>query len=347
MGRSETHYGLWGESHGSAAGVWGASWGGGIGVYGYSTLNHGVRGQGNGDSGDYGGYFTGGGGVYGRGVDHGGYFTSTAGYGVQAESYTGRGVYGAASAPTGWVIGVQGETASEGGDGVYGYASATTGAAYGLNGSTRSEGGRGAYGYASSVSGTRVGVQGEVNGTGYGLYTSDNLYVGGACTGCTLVHIARNTSQETLRVGDVVAVSGVGSVLVEHTAPVLQVRRATASDASVLGVVYCRGELYAASDGDGPRSAAEGERRASDDSVQPVEGDVAPGDYLMVVTSGLAQVRVAPDLNLTPGQKLVAGEVTGRATLAGADANPDLVFARAMEAKPDKNGLLWALVTVQ
>jgi hypothetical protein len=65
LGRSETHYGLWGESHGTAAGVWGASWGGGVGVHGYSTLSHGVRGQGNGDSGDYGGYFTGGGGVYG------------------------------------------------------------------------------------------------------------------------------------------------------------------------------------------------------------------------------------------------------------------------------------------
>jgi hypothetical protein len=338
MGRSDTYYGVWGESHGTFAGVRAASWGGGQGLYAYSTDNHGVYGQGDTATGHYGGYFTGGGGVYGKGVYHGGYFTSTDGSGVWAGSYSGSGVYGAASAPTGWAVGVQGETASEGGDGVYGHATATTGAAYALNGRTHSEGGRGAYGYASSVSGTRVGVQGEVNGSGYGLYTTDDLYVGGTCTGCTMVFIARNTSQETLRIGDVVAVSGVGPVLAEHTAPVLQVRQATASDASVLGVVYCRGELYAASPGG----------RASDDSVQPVAGDVAPGDYLMVVTSGLAQVRVAPALTeLTPGQKLVAGEVMGRATLAGADANPDLVFARAMEAKPDENGLLWALVTVQ
>ncbi|MGD9101699.1 MAG: hypothetical protein PVF45_14555 [Anaerolineae bacterium] len=338
MGRSDTYYGVWGESHGTYAGVRAASWGGGQGLYAYSTDNHGVYGQGDTTTDHYGGYFTGGGGVYGRGVYHGGYFTSTDGSGVWAGSYSGSGVYGAASATTGWAIGVQGETASEGGDGVYGHATATTGAAYALNGRTHSEGGRGAYGYASSVSGTRVGVQGEVNGSGYGLYTTDDLYVGGTCTGCTLVHIARNTSQETLRVGDVVAVSGVGPVLAEHTAPVLQVRQATASDASVLGVVYCRGEFYAASGGE----------RASDDSVQPVAGDVAPGDYLMVVTNGLAQVRVAPALTeLAPGQKLAVGEVTGRATLAGTDANPDLVFARAMEAKPDENGLLWALVTVQ
>jgi hypothetical protein len=257
---------------------------------------------------------------------------------VLAESYTGTGVYGAGSSPTGWVIGVRGETASEGGDGVYGYASSDTGSGYGLNGVTASDGGIGVRGYATSASGDRVGVQGEVNGSGYGLYTTDNLYVGGTCTGCTIVHIARNTSQETLRVGDVVAVSGVGPVLAEHTAPFLQVRQATTSDPSVLGVVYCRGELYAASRGE----------RTSDDSVQPVAGDVAPGDYLMVVTSGLAQVRVAPTLTeLVPGQKLVAGEVAGRAMLAGADANPHLVFARAMEARPDENSLLWALVTVQ
>jgi hypothetical protein len=336
MGRSETYYGVWGESHGTFAGVWGASWGGGFGVYGYSDQNHGVRGQGNGDSGDYGGYFTGGGGVYGRGVDHGGYFTSTAGYGVQAESYTGRGVYGNASATTGWVIGVMGVTASEGGDGVYGYALSATGSGYGLNGVTASESGVGVRGYAAPASGGRIGVLGEVNGTGYGLYTTDNLYVGGTCTGCTLAQIARNTGQETLRVGDVVAVSGVGPVLAEHSAPVLQVRQATASDVSVLGVVYSRGEFYAAS----------GEERASGDSVQPVAGDVAPGDYLLVVTSGLAQVRVAPD-SYAPGQKLTAGEATGLATLAGLDANPDLVFARAMEAKPNEDGLLWALVSVQ
>ena len=36
-----------------------------------------------------------------------------------------------------------------------------------------------------------------------------------------------------------------------------------------------------------------------------------------------------------------------RATLAGADAQPGLVFGRAMEAQPDENGLLWAMISVQ
>jgi hypothetical protein len=114
------------------------------------------------------------------------------------------------------------------------------------------------------------------------------------------------------------------------------VRRATAGDASVLGVVYMRGEFYAAS-GDHPEEDS--------DSVHPVEGDVAPGDYLLVATSGLAQVRVTT--GLTPGQRLTVGDSAGLATLAGADAQPGLVFGRAMQAQPDENGLLWAMIDVQ
>jgi hypothetical protein len=78
---------------------------------------------------------------------------------------------------------------------------------------------------------------------------------------------------------------------------------------------------------------------------RPVEGDVAPGDYLLVITSGLAQVRVTT--GLTPGQRLTVGDAAGLATLAGADAQPGLVFGRAMEAQPDENGLLWAVIDVQ
>ena len=130
-------------------------------------------------------------------------------------------------------------------------------------------------GRANADSGSRYGVGGSVEGTGYGLCTYDDLNVGGSCTGCTMAFLAHNTSLETFLVGDVVAVEGVGAVLQGHTAPVLEVRRATRGNVAVLGVVYCRGELYAAS-GDQPGEDG--------DSVQPVEGNVAPDDYLLVVT---------------------------------------------------------------
>ena len=139
-----------------------------------------------------------------------------------------------------------------------------------------------------------------------------------------------------MRIGDVVAVSGVGPILTGHTAPVLEVRPAAAGDASVLGVVFSRGEFYAASDSD---------TELDDDTVQPTSGDVAAGDYLFVATSGLAQVRVAPATTaITPGAGLTIAAAGGLVQAAGADAEPTLTFARAMESEADEQGLVWAMI---
>jgi hypothetical protein len=263
-------------------------------------------------------------------------------YGVYGRTFSStdyaRGVYGYASATTGETRGVAGRVDSESAfaTAVRGEATASSGQTYGVYGRDSSDSGRGVYGYAAASSGSRFGVGGGVGGDGWGLYTTDNLYVGGTCTGCTMVFIAQNASPETLRVGDVVAASGVGAILQGHTTPVLEARRATADDASVLGVVYTRGEFYAASGDD---------LEDFGDSVQHVEGDVAPGDYLLVVTSGLAQVRLEPGVDaLAPGQSLTVGGVAGAAILAGAETAPDLIFARAMEAQADEDGLLWAMI---
>jgi hypothetical protein len=303
--------------------------------------------------GNYGGYFVADGyfgrGVYGKATDmdhtnHGGFFESAG--------LTGRGVYGGASGAEG--RGVYGQATSTGasdanyggyfvaqggnGAGVYGKATATSGYNWGVAGRSDSTDGMGVSGYASATSGSRQGVRGEVNGSGYGLYTLDNLYVGGTCTGCTSAFIAQNASQEPLKVGDVVAVSGIGPILKGHKQPILEVRHATASDPSVLGVAQSRGEFYAASE----------EQEENDDSVQPVEGDAEPGDYLFVVTSGLAQVRLASSLQrITPGESLSAGRVSGLAKPAESGTRPEVVFARAMEAEPDENGLIWALVNTR
>ena len=336
------------SSASGAAGVEGKNTGSGYGVLGGSVASHGVYGYST-ASGGYGVYGSSSG-SSGRGVYGAATASSGTTYGVYgySSSGTGYGVYGNAGASSGYSYGVYGYSSSISGRGVFGAAGASSGATQGVYGRSDSISGYGVQGSALATSGSRYGVYGWVNGTGYGLYTEDNLYVGGSCTGCTMVFVARNTSQDALRVGDVVAASGVGPVLAGHTAPVLEVRHATDSDTSVLGVVYSRGEFYAASgkweeDGDSVQPVD-----GDGDSVQPVEGDAAPGDYLLVVTSGLAQVRVAPGLTgLAPGQRLAAGEVAGLVTLAGADAKLDLVFARAMEAKPDENGLLWALVSTQ
>jgi hypothetical protein len=332
-------YGLASSTTGSAYGVYGWSKStSGRGVYGYASAETGLA------YGLYGhSWSTEGRGAYGYALADTG---DTNGVRGQADSTSGTGVYGNASATTGDTYGVRGSTESTDGIGVYGTAYASTGNTQGVRGYVYSTDGTAVFGYAGNSSGNRKGVYGSVNGTGYGLYTLDNAYVGGTCVGCTSVMVGLNTSGETLNIGDAVAVGGVGPMLEGHTTPVIEVHRATPGDLSVLGVVYSRGEFYAARELEDDSAAGEFE----DDSatIQPAEGEVAPGDYVLVVTSGLAQVRLAPDQkNLTPGSSLAMLEDGSLAAPTGTDANLELTFARIMEAEPDEDGLVWALIDTQ
>ncbi|MEJ5312551.1 MAG: hypothetical protein WHX52_22520 [Anaerolineae bacterium] len=106
----------------------------------------------------------------------------TGAYGVWGESVStyGFGVYGYASAASGYAHGVFGRSASTGGSGVYGtapalgvfgWAIATSGTTYGLYGVSDSTDGRGVYGQASAASGTTYGVYGSSTSTdGRGVY---------------------------------------------------------------------------------------------------------------------------------------------------------------------------------
>lgn len=360
-----TTYGVYGKSNStSGRGVYGvaaAASGATQGVYGAvaSTAGSGVYGLASASSGaTYGvyglSYSSEGHGVYGLASANSG---TTYGVYGQSNSSEGRGVYGNG------VYGVYGDSPYIWGAAVYGHASLADGSAYGVYGLSDGAG-TGVYGATSAASGQTTGVQGFSNsssgygvygsiaGAGYGLYTPDNLYVGGSCTGCLMTFIARNSGPETLQVGEVTAIGGVGPMLKGHTRPALQVRQAAAGDAVVLGVVYSRGAFHAASNeqpaaGDDP-SALMGEGPAASDSVHPTAGEVAPGDYLLVAVSGMAQVRVAPGAaSLAPGVRLVMGDVPGRAQAAGQGANPGTAFARALEDQPDENGLVWALITPQ
>ena len=49
------------------------------------------------------------------------------------------------------------------------------------------------------------------------------------------------------------------------------------------------------------------------DSVQAADGAAQPGDYLLIVVQGVAQVKVAKGETLTPGQRLKASDVAGEA----------------------------------
>jgi hypothetical protein len=305
--------GVWGISDSEYGwGVNGMAWGkDSIGVRGISdaitTTTYGVYGEAASPSG-YGGYFENriasgdaGWGLAAVGL-HGAVITGTSGTGLYA--------YGSGDSPIG-DDGVRGTHA--GGDGVVGVSEGADDLDNGVIGF--SAGGYGVYGFS--------------NGTGqYGGYFDDPVFVNGGCTGCTLRYIARNTSERPLQIGDLVRAAGVDASLAGAQTPVMRVTPAARGDA-VLGVVVGRTEMTLV--------------EAATDDVQPgphygpVGGPAAPGDYLVIVVQGMAQVRIDPAAEIATGDRVAAG-AAGAIPAEGA-ASLGMVLDAA-----DGEGLAWVLV---
>jgi trimeric autotransporter adhesin len=101
-------------------------------------------------------------GVTGNGINMGLYGAATSTFGI--------GVYGDASASTGFTYGVYGTTASTSGVGVGGAVPASSGTTYGVTGGANSPSGFGVFGTNSATSGNAVGVYGASSSTtGYGI----------------------------------------------------------------------------------------------------------------------------------------------------------------------------------
>jgi len=305
-----------------SAGVWGVSdsqfgWGvngvaegpESIGVRGmanaFTSTTYGVYGEGASSDG-YGGYFLNtatsddGWGLAAKGR-HGAIITSTAGTALHAS--------GSGDSPVG-DDGVRGEHT---GDGVVGESLGTEDLDNGVIGF--SAGGYGVYGFSL--------------GTGqYGGYFNDPLFVNGGCTGCTMSYIARNTSPNTLLAGDIVQAAGMDAGLMGAQTPVVQVMPAGSGD-PVLGVVLGRTEMTLIEPGT--------------DDVQPgahygpVGGSVGPGDYLIIVVQGIAQVRLDPAAEIQTGDLIQAG--ANGATPADSAASVGMVLDDVKE-----DGRVWVLV---
>ena len=197
-----------------------------------------------------------------------------------------------------------------------------------------------------SSSGTSPGLVAHSGGT-YAGYFNDQIYVTGGCTGCTLMYVAQNTGDAALEAGDLVAVAGVGSALTGGVDPVLRVRQSGAAAPGVVGVVFSRASVTP--------SEKEGEAL---DSVQAADGAAQPGDYLLIVVQGMAQVKVAQGEALTPGQRLTTGATPGEARalrtlkvqLADSAGVADMfetapVIGVALDAAED--GMVWVMVALQ
>jgi hypothetical protein len=323
-------------------------------------------------------------GVYGRqsgfSLGYGGYFTSTNGAGVfggasgapslqnqnvpgvWGQSQQGVGVLGEGStlgvrgrAATGF--GVIGDTSS-GGVGVRGI-----GADFGIYGSTTAATtGRGYAGYFATTTGAGVhgrstastsannlyapgvwgysqhgaaiyGEAGPSNVAGYfrgNLIVDGNIVATGSKAGYVL-DIALNDGLESLQTGDVVIITGVAEAVIGNI-PVPTVRKAdSVASTGVMGVVDLRYE-----------------RNAANGYGQMVDGPVAPGEYVGVVTLGAYQA-IWVDASygaIQPGDLLVSSLNPGHAMKAD---NPGVgtVIGKALAGLDAGTGTIPVLVTLQ
>jgi hypothetical protein len=308
---------------------------GGQGLVASSNNTYAVRGSSNQS---WGGYFTS---NQGYGIvastsgtdhwDHAGVFEATAGYAVYATSSGNMAIRGESGnlsgvfAPLG-NVGVVGRGQTRG---LYGAA----GSSYGL--------------YATSLN--WYGVYGHTNrpDNNYGFFTPDNLYALNINMAGALMNVAQNGGDEALEPGDVVLFSGISQPLSTNGSPVIQVARATtANSQAVAGVVVSRFNIEVTADEDSdPAPGLE---------VTPA-GPVPPGEYLLLVVHGPAQVK-ASALNgvLQPGDLLSTAATAGVAakaemvTLSGVEiAVPGTILGKALEPVAAGQTMIYVFVTLQ
>jgi hypothetical protein len=298
--------------------IYGENTGASAGVYGYSEGWHGTVGWYGGDN-----------------PEHAGVFGNAAGgaAGVVGASASGDGVRGSGN------TGVRGESEIDYGQGILGHGSALH--TEGVVGT--SDQSAGVNGIGSGTGSYSVGVYGSTNAT-YGLATQENVFIGGSCTGCTIVYIAQSEESSSLRAGDVVAVSGLAAPLKGHQTPVLKVRRALGSDSGLLGVVQARAAVDRA---DLSALSAEDRQHIMPEMPRIAAGEVASGDYLFVVVQGMAQTRVgASSGSVAVGDAVGPGAAAGSAQRLSA-ASSAAVLGRALEPVEEGTKLIWVLILGQ
>jgi hypothetical protein len=178
----------------------------------------------------------------------------------------------------------------------------------------------------------------------WGLYTPDKIYAGSTiASGGPLLFVAQNGDDGDLETGDVVVVSGMGAPFGESPAPAPLVQRASAGRrVPIFGVVYSHFILTEKSEGielDGQT------KQPTSLHANSAAGPAVPGEYLLVVVMGAAQVKVEVlSGDVYPGA-LLAIDADGRATIAGSNTTFGSIVGTAMEASASsEDGLIWVLV---
>jgi hypothetical protein len=148
--------------------------------------------------------------------------------------------------------------------------------------------------------------------------------INGGCSGCALSLISMNAGTEDIRKGDLVATIGV-QVDAASQQPVLLVKRATSVDDFVIGVAV------------GPAAPPSDPARSSPETAgKSGIGVTAAGEYVHVMLSGLAQVKVSTT-EVSIGEYITAGPT-------GAVINTSSSSELRALSEVDANGFVWVLI---
>jgi hypothetical protein len=290
----------------------------------------------------------------------GGRFYSQTGYGLSAQSggtdhWDHAGVFRAAMGNAVYAVST-GNAAIRGEAGSSAGSLSRPGGAVGVVGlgdlrGVWGSGGTGEGVYGVSNSGYGVYAVTNLASNNYGLYTPDNIYSLNYHLSGALMRVVQNGGADALETGDVVAFAGITAPMNVSDAPMIRVSRtATANSTAVAGVVYARFNIRAI---DGSwKSTGEG-RSPGEEAVLP--GPIAPGEYLLMVTQGPAQVKVdAAASALQPGDLLSTASTAGsagraaRASIQGQEiALPGTVFGKALERPTADRKTIYVYVSLQ
>jgi hypothetical protein len=167
-----------------------------------------------------------------------------------------------------------------------------------------------------------------------------------------ITQVAQNGDTQSLERGDVVVIAGMGESAAEGAPPLIRVRKAReVNSTGVIGVVastYAAEWLMTETD---PTGASSGDR--SIPLAGP--GPIAPGDYLLLVVQGPAQVKASALAGaIQPGDLLSSAGLEGHAarattvTVEGVrTAAPGTVFGKALEPLGEGQKLIYVFVTLQ
>ncbi|MCB0033645.1 MAG: hypothetical protein KDE51_06495, partial [Anaerolineales bacterium] len=189
----------------------------------------------------------------------------------------------------------------------------------------------------------------------YGFYTPDNMYSLNINLAGAVMQVMQNGGTQPLSAGDVVVFSGINRLETAVDAPMVQVSQTTvANSTAVAGVVYSRFNIEAIDPNFEMPDDSQANRQAQME-VTPA-GSAAPGDYVLVVVQGPAQVKVSELAvnQVQPGDLLTTSAEAGladKATMVEMDgrptAAPGTVFAKALEPVDGQQEMIYVYVTLQ